>query len=282
MSKRVRFKAALPNRVDILINIISHHNMKQQERGFEAFISLVNKNKEKLKLVKFVDTCYLQRHYDKRYATPKYYASWERINKPYLNLLEAPYDVLSWKDIMDSTEYDKFYQKISVAYLGNADNSVEPDVYFRECVDATLASIANTATMQQKLDYLLEESSVTPAIISLIEKSLRQKDPAEPIIVLTYAGKLNKAVQYGFNLLEDKATYIGYNIPNRTLKQRSVQLTRFVRTVGDIAETLVLEREREEFLARFPAYCCRIIAKSSSKVGRISTDLSAIMKEIEK
>jgi hypothetical protein len=223
--KGINFTPDLPERINNLFNIISKNNPMQSGISFEKFIELVNKNKLTIEKLTIVDTSYLYRHYDNE--NNEFNKNWFNKNKLFLDKLTMPYDLVSWKMLIELEKY-KFYFDMVVSFFND-------DQSFKEIVQKNANKYSHYNGVEAAINFSLEEGAV-----SLMLKSMGS---------ITYPGKLNDVIHYCFiKAGYDENSYIKYKI--RYKEQTVAQ-----RVSCHLGSIFLPKEKQEEFLKKFILLC---------------------------
>ncbi len=132
---------------------VSMENEKQTGEDLEAFIVLVNQHKNRVKRLKIVLSCYLQRHYIGKQAAEALFDKWKGENKDALSKLDPDIEleVVGWRTIIETDEFKCALQFLTRLY----DESEE----FRTKVKLLSNRHSHKADAESSKSYLLEENT---------------------------------------------------------------------------------------------------------------------------
>ncbi len=190
------------DRVD-LINIISIDNEKQTKEFFRSFVILINdvKIKAKIKKLIIVDTTYLNRHYDQKYAvyndkeTP-----WRKENASLVEGLACDYELVSWRSLLDSEEYKDYQRQMNDDY--------EKDKIFRNIINTLAGNYLHKGEHKKAVSYLLEECAGTLVLNGH----------------LTYPGDLNPALRHVIRKHKPELKFHSYKCRTQSEKEIGYQV----------------------------------------------------------
>lgn len=184
----VVFHGELPTKITNLINVISKDNSKQTGQPFEKFINLVHSNLVIEKLT-IIDSTYLHRHYSGK--TDEFNMTWLDKNAPSLSVLEIPYEIFSWKSILEHNEYPIYRELIQSLY--------NEDEQFQILVRERIKKFICLSGEEAAISYLLEECAGA-CVLSRMGN-------------ITYPGPMNPPMRHCLNeLVGERFEYIPYDV----------------------------------------------------------------------
>lgn len=202
MGKKTHFCGELPKEKFVLINVISIDSIKQSGNFLKEFINLVNKNTDKISKIIFLDTTYLNRHYDKKYEEQTV-TDWRKSHEAIIrNYVSIEWEIMDWRTVISTDKYGEIYSKLSSYYSKNQNS----DCFYREYHEKVIGvanSKKNKGELDARIKYILEEDAGFLSLEGMV----------------TYPDKLNAALGYSyekFNFYGVK--YIKHVIPDSSEK----------------------------------------------------------------
>lgn len=185
---KANFAGGLEVNEPIILNLyVSPDNEKQAGDNLEAFVDLVNKEKQKIKKLVVIDTSYLRRHYDHKFSNTSIKSDWLKANEQYLKNLKVEYEVISYQTITKTLRYEYFQKKIKSDFEGN-NEGLEVDEVFRQKVLQLLEEFTYKGSKQSVTKFLLDECA---------------GNLAAGEGYYTYSGKFNAAIEHVRNKYKD-------------------------------------------------------------------------------
>lgn len=140
----------------VLQHFISMNHDRQSNENFKAFIEMVqrlNKNqKQRINKVEIDLSCYLQRHYVGNAEAEKIGKKWREENENSLKMLNIPYEIIGWKDLISKIGYGECFEKVTKLF--------QTDDAFKLIVTNLAKQHSHKADFDSAKNYLLEECAV--------------------------------------------------------------------------------------------------------------------------
>jgi hypothetical protein len=194
-----------------LLTVISIDQAYQQGEKFKAFIELVNDTPEIEELI-IVQTGYLKRFYTRLNpklnvdeadrAAEQLGQDWVVGQKKYMEFLKKPYQIISWKKVLEFSEHDNNEDYLKFSKIVKNDYECN-DEAFKDKVDKLSNSYAKklldewqikavtldyNRCFQASRNYLLEEGSIIYQLVKLAKKL--------NIAFITYPDRSNPALKH--------------------------------------------------------------------------------------
>lgn len=181
------------DRMDELILAISMSNTKQTGDYLKEFIDLINRHNEtdlKIKKVKVLLSCFLQRHYIGVEAAKQGGESWKQANEAALICLKngAAYEISKWDEWIHHPRYEATLKKVITLY--------ETNDAFKTIIGNLVKRHAPKADEISAKNYLFEECTVF-----LLLKDAHVSYPSN---------ELNAAVDFVTRYFQTNIHYHGY------------------------------------------------------------------------
>ncbi|MCP4475884.1 MAG: hypothetical protein GY821_15230 [Gammaproteobacteria bacterium] len=186
-------------KIDSLVTVISpsnpsasmnekKYNYKQRGKYTEQFVSLVNKHDKNITgKFKIIDAQYLGRYY---WPNDWHKVDWSKENKPYLDKLNIDYEIIKWKDLLESEEFSEKLDFINDLYEKNHN--------FRKLVEERANEHAHLNGKQAALDYSKEEAAMVLVLNGCLTYPNKKLNPAN-----------NFLITKGYN---PSLTFMGYRV----------------------------------------------------------------------
>lgn len=208
MGKKAHFCGELPEGKFVLTNVISIDSVKQSGKFLKEFIDLVNKNRDKISKIIFIDTTYLNRHYDLKYEEETI-SAWRKSHELIIrNHLQIEWEIRDWRTVISMDRYQDMHAKLKLRY---SEDSNYFDKAYREKVVSVANSKKDKGNMSAKIEYLIEESA---GFLSLDG-------------IITYPGTLNAALDYCYHEFKSETMrFIKHAMPDKIEKNNVYHLPR--------------------------------------------------------
>jgi hypothetical protein len=179
-----------------LHTVICQGNTSQTGESFHAFVKAINLKKEKINKLFIVDTKFLFRHYN-NYVQEEFDSNWRANNNFYLNELDVPYELISWKKLIENENYQEYYNQVN--------NLLTVDKEFIDIFEKEILKFEKKYGREEAISYLKEDCAGSLLIGKYV----------------THPGNINATIQYCIKkLLPESMKFIKYRF---RYKQERVQ-----------------------------------------------------------
>lgn len=172
---------------------VSMGSEKQTGKELESFVNMINSNFKNITKLNILVGAYLHRHYVGDDEAIRMHKEWVETNKNTLSKLKIPYEIIDWKDAINSEQYRSDLEFVKKLY--------ETDSGFKNKVDNIARGHKHKADHSTAINYLLEECAYFKSLKgNFTYPALRLNDACQHIV-----SKYNAEFSYKpYTLIEQK------------------------------------------------------------------------------
>jgi hypothetical protein len=223
----------------------------------------------KLRKVNFVDTTYLNRHYDKKYDVP-HNSQWKTENLKYIKSLIIDHDCIDWISYLN----DERYKGYEIDFQKNYETNFKG---FRDICDNFAKIFAHKNGLEAAKNYFLEESIAFRLKQGVILYPGKLKDPFE-WIMKNYSD--SKVSIFPYTIKPIKIKNINESKPSKRRNEvnhdsnGNYQPTFFGMAIAGFADKVTKQNTKKQldFMQRFVQLCNEFSDSSSDSDDEDKTD----------
>lgn len=266
-------------KLDSITIVICVDNMAFWGDQFKALIDEINQlcrsENSRLKKIHFVDTSYLNRHYDLKYDSP-HNSEWKKDNLKYIHTLIVDYECIDWISYLNNDQYKNHELEFQKNYNNNIDG-------FKDICDNFAKLFAHKNGLEAAKNYFMEESIAFRLKQGVILYPGKVKDPFE-WIMKHYSDSKVTILPYTIKPVKAKSTN-----ERKRLKQKSeatfnnsvnYQPTFFGIAVAGFADKVTKQdtKKQLDFMQKFIQLCNEFSDSSSDSEDEKQVDHSSVAK----